>query len=169
MDKFLPTFLLLLSFHLEAKLMKPIQIDPGKSLGEVSVGQTSSSLLKAGFVADKVRIEIPGSLSYLTKDQLLVRLEDDRVVQIWFVGKDLSTLRYEGKSLPKATEPKAFAEFFKTCEPVVQGSGGKLLYCADRGVELSFPGPTGPVGFSVILPAEVEKIIGTKPSKDGNN
>ncbi len=129
----------------------------GKSLGDVSIGETFASLAKKGYLADNSRTLLPNSVSFMKKDDTFVRLKNDEVVQIWFDNLDM--IRFRGKKLPKSNTPQAFKKFFKGCEEF-QGSGGKLIYCESRGIELAFPGASGEVGFSVILPSEVQAIVG---------
>jgi hypothetical protein len=137
---------------------KVIDFFPGKSLGLVEIGGTLSSLKKLGFEFDDSRASNDPSISYMKKDNFLARLINDKVVQIWHNAHDLTMLRFNGKKLPADSSPASFKKFFQGCEEL-QGSGGKLLYCEHRGIELDFPRAKGPVGFSVILPSEVEKII----------
>ncbi len=130
--------------------MNTLQVVPGKSLGDVQIGDSSEILKKKNFVADNSRVT-PETTYFMRKD-FLVRLVKDRVVQIWYEG-DLKKLRVGDKSLPEKTDASSFRKFFKSCDPIVKGSGGEILYCENKGVEIVYSiDPVHGLGFSVLSP-----------------
>lgn len=145
----------LLILAVEVQAGRQMEIVPGKALGDVKIGEASDALKKIGFVFDESRMS---QNSYMKRGNLLVRLANDKVAQIWLEERHLGSLRFKGKRLPAKDDIASFKEFFQGCEEFL-GSGGTLLYCEHRGIELSFPGSMGPVGFSVVLPSDVEKIV----------
>lgn len=117
---------------------------PGKSLDDISIGETTDSLRRKNFVTDNSR-----EGNYLKRDDFLVRLNDDRVVQIWYSG-DLQNLRLGKRQLPSGKDLQTYAKFFNSCEQIIQGSGGQVLYCENRGVEITTSKIDDEIGFSVI-------------------
>lgn len=160
MKVLLSIFFLTILF-LNAEGSEPMKIQSGKSLGEVSIGDTSEHLKKLNFAPDNSRDSMATSTTYMKKANVLVRLVGGKAVQIWINYKDLKALRFNGKKLPNHNDPESFKKFFQGCKEV-QGSGGKSLYCENDGIELTFPGADGPVGFSVISPSEVKKMVGSQ-------
>ncbi len=127
-----------------------IPVIPGKILGDVMIGDTSEILRKKNFVVDDSRVSQDNT--YYKRTDFLVRLVKDRVVQIWYEG-DLKKLRVVGKSLPAKKDIPHFTKFFKNCDPIVKGSGGEILYCENKGVEIVFSiDPVHGLGFSVTSP-----------------
>ncbi|KYG69232.1 hypothetical protein AZI87_08480 [Bdellovibrio bacteriovorus] len=148
--------LITLAFSANGKNL--LTIIPGKRLSEVSIGDSASKLKKKGFITDDSR-QSPSTTTYMKKKDLLVRLQNDKAVQIWFEGKNLGELSLNGKALPASDNINSFKNFFKGCEEY-QGSGGQLLYCEKRGIEITSSGMNGSgVKISVIAPTEVEKIV----------
>jgi len=82
---------------------------PGKSLGQVSMGERLAELLKKGFLPDTSR----SPDIYLKKDLLLVRLQGERVVQIWFMGNTFTMLRLHQRKFPKQMIRKHLENFSK--------------------------------------------------------
>ena len=132
------------------------ELVPGRSLGNVNIGDTRSKLLQDGFKSDNIR----DSNHFLKHDNLLVRLEQDQAVQIWFEGNNLTVLSLRGKKLPKKKSAKSLKKFFRNCEPEVKGSGGFLIYCEDRGIELVFSFSGDFQGLSIITQSVAESVTG---------
>jgi len=126
-----------------------INIVPGKSFGDVNIGEKRINLNKRGFVRDQAR----RSESYLRKGNFLLRMENDSVVQIWLDGDSFENLRFEGKKFPSVLDLKTLKTYFKDCGPEIKSSGGTIVYCENKGVELTFSYfSPNPFGFSVINP-----------------
>lgn len=68
----------------------------------------------------------------------MARLENDVVVQLWFVGSDFSRLMLRGRTFPSVNMAKTLRGYFNKCKPDFQASGGVLIYCEDDGIELSY-------------------------------
>ena len=124
-----------------------MSVIPGSGLGTVSIGETRSDLIAQGFVFDQVRDHD----HYLRKSLILVRLENNQAVQIWYDG-NIRNLRLRGKKFPAKTDSKTLASFFRGCEPGVRGSGGVLIYCENRGIELNYSFPKRFDGISILVP-----------------
>jgi hypothetical protein len=123
-----------------------LELVPGKSLGEVSIGETSASLRAKGFTADTSRVS--EDYTYLVKPPLLVLLKDDKVAQICIpeVKKHFSVLRYKGKKFPKAKNLKSISKFLGGCADTQTGTGGLKKFCADGHVELTTNFPSNDLG-----------------------
>ena len=134
---------------------------PGKSLGDISIGETRGSLVKKGFVLDEIR----DTSKYLKKENILVVLEDNRAVQIWFESMNLSSLSLRGQKFPNINSPEVLRNFFKDCEPEYKGSGGILIYCENRGVELAYSFSKALQGLSVVTPAVANLVVGPRQKK----
>lgn len=150
--------LIVLSFSVRTLGAKVIQAVPGKSVGSVEIEQNTAELSKLGFKLDSTRSSMDASTHYFKKGNILARVKNSKVVQLWYDGRHLIDLRVDGKKLPTDGKVESFKKVFGDCEEV-SGSGGVLLYCRNRGIEFSFPGAEGPVGFSVIQPSEVANLI----------
>jgi len=127
---------------------------PGKSLGVVHIGDTMNQLVSNGFQPDKDR----DPLQFCRKGPILARLESDRVVQLWFDG-DYAHLLFKKKRFPSKKDPETLRKYFRDCEATVVGSGGTLIYCENRGVELAYRNNAEFIGLSIVTPDVVKKVI----------
>ncbi len=130
---------------------------PGKSLGGVSIGDSKADVIEKGFASDQDR----DPEQYFAKGLFLVRIEGHRVNQIWFNG-NAQNLYLREKKFPKSKDLKVLRSFFKNCESEILGSGGKLVYCENRGVELVFSFEGKLQVLSIVTPAVVESVVGPK-------
>lgn len=131
-----------------------LSIVPGKSLGEVRIGQSKVELIQQNFKLEENR----DPKVYFKKNNLLVRLEDEKVVQIWFEGQNLSELFFKDKSMPRKSDPQTLKKIFN-CEPKIEGTGGYLFFCENHGLELDYSPKHELVGFSVIAPKVADSIV----------
>lgn len=137
---------------------------PGKSLGQVSIGESSAKLEKIGFKLDTSRASDP-SVTYWIRGKHLARLKSDKVVEIWLNDVTSKTLTINKKRLPKKLNFQSLKKVLSNCEEH-EGSGGQLVYCEGRGVEFSFSRRDGSIGFSVLLPSEADAVLTTQPQKE---
>lgn len=140
----------------QRKPLETIEILPGLSLGPVKIGDTAEELRARGFVDDPVREKG----MFLQKDELLVRLDNGAAVQIWFDSNDFSKVRYGGRKLSGKPTLAKLKKFFSGCEPEVRGSGGLLVFCENRGIQLTTSYLRGLDGFSVTTPQNAAKVLG---------
>ena len=88
------------------------------------------------------------------------------MAQIWVDTEHLSKLKYQGKLLPKQKNRKALRQFFSGCEKNIEGSGGILVYCENRGLRLEFGFPENAEnsfgGLSVVDLADYESVVEKK-------
>ncbi len=89
-----------------------VKIFPGKSLGSVKIGDSSTRLKKMGFLLDNSKTSTDW---YFKKRKYLVRLTDDKAVQIWFDDKSLNSLRFKGKKMPDVPSIESFRKIFHDC------------------------------------------------------
>jgi hypothetical protein len=134
------TLLLSLFLMTSAHAERTMNIIPGKSIGDLNIGATSVELAPLGYTLDKWRSSIDPSVTYYKKGSTLVRLKNDRVVQVWPEYSSYKRLLINGKRLPKKLGLKDLKKSLQNCEQH-KGSGG-------------------PVGISVIQPSEVAGIVG---------
>lgn len=74
------------------------EIVPGKSLGDVNIGESRGSLTSRGFVEGKEYLE---SEKYMVRDFVHVLLEGEVVSQIWLTEYYTDKLRFNGKKFLK--------------------------------------------------------------------
>ena len=135
---------------------KKNEITPGKSLGSTCIGQTLAEIKSAGFLPDESR----DPMIHFKKNNVLVLLEKNTVSQIWFEALDLTALTLRGLVLPKKNDVKTLRKFFKNCGTAISGSGGVLIYCEKRGIELAYSHTNEFQGLSVLTPTMADKVSG---------
>lgn len=139
-----------------------VEVVPGLSLGPVKIGATKAELLELGFTEDAIR----EAGLYYRKGDVLVRLKGEMVVQIWHETENMSKLRFKGKKFPRKASLEALKKFFSGCEKDIEGSGGLIVYCENRGIEITTSYPRGEVsGFSITTPQNAAEMIGPTQSK----
>lgn len=138
---------ILLVMVVAVAMAKKVSLDlvPGKSLGEVTLGDSRTDLLAKGFTADPDRASL--EFTYLLKQPLLVLLKDDKVFEICLLDfpKHLKVLRYRGKDFPRSAQLETVSDFIGACEEQVVGSGGVIRRCGKGGVELATRYPSSTV------------------------
>lgn len=138
---------------------KILELVPGKSLGDVSIGESDVSLKSKGFELDRSYAEP----NYMRRGSILVRLENQKSIQIYFgdtdvLKADYERLRFEGKSLPKNLSFEKMKTFFKDCDVVMQ-IGATLLYCEQRKIRLGYGGlENSRPGVSIVLPNDYDLV-----------
>jgi hypothetical protein len=154
--------LLLLTFFFAvpglAKTKSPglIKIVSGRSLGVVSLGQSRQELIDLGFGPDGAMDPI----SYLENDGLLVRMEDNKVAQVYVDRSSFERLRFHGKKFPKNTTAKSLRKFFKGCGKIKKRPVGLLIYCEHAGIELTYskdPSTQGQLEGLAVVPGHTHK------------
>jgi hypothetical protein len=138
-------FLLMAVVAVAKSEKKFLELVPGKSLGEVSIGEAKADLLRKGFAVDDSRWS--EEYTYLLKQPVLVLLKGDKVAEICLmdVPKHLSRLRYKGKDFPRTAKLDTVSGFIGDCAEPVVGSGGIIRRCARGQVELATRFPSGEV------------------------
>ncbi len=138
-------FALLMMSSLPASAGLKLELIAGKSLGEVSLGETKTALLAKGFTVDSDRMS--EDYTYLVKKPLLVLLKEEKAARICVleVRKHLSALRFKGKKFPKSAKLEAISKFLGGCGQTQRGSGGLIRSCVDGGVELTTTLPSDDV------------------------
>lgn len=138
-----------------------LEIVPGVSLGDVSIGDSDVSLKSKGFELDN-NYATP---DYMVRGLMLVRLQDRKAIQIFFggnytVASDYDRLVFNGKTFPRDQSMKSLQSFFSHCDTVVQGSGGELLYCENRKVRISTSAmKESRVTVSVVLTSDYDQVV----------
>lgn len=149
----------------QAQAAEILSIIPGKSLGAIAIGDKREELLNKGFGPSGAH----DPEMYLRKDDIVVKLDHAQISEIFFDSPSYKNLRLRGKKFPKDTRAKAMRKFFKKCEPTVKSSGGTLIYCENRGIELSYSfEPSSKkrlIGLAIVTPAIVESTLKALPEK----
>jgi hypothetical protein len=148
-----------------AQAAEILSIVPGKSLGSISIDEKRESLLNKCFAPSGAH----DPEMYLRKDDIVVKLDSNKVSEIFFDSSSYKNLRLRGKKFPKDTRAKAMRKFFKKCGPSVKSSGGTLIYCENRGIELSYSSEPSSkkrlIGLAIVTPALVESMLNPPPEK----
>lgn len=132
------------------------ELVPGKSFGDVNLGEETSSLLRKGFVADK---EYAEGL-YLIRGGLHVSLFAKKADLIWLERDLWGKVLFKGKALPSLRSIQDAKKVFSSCEKPIQGSGGRMVYCENRGLRIDTSFPKDDVtGFSVVLPSNYDSMV----------
>jgi hypothetical protein len=110
------------------------EVIPGKSLGDVKLGESFDDVMAKGFA--KSNNGSPGE--FLRRGPLFVRFSKGKVAEISIDGDKIARATLRGKPLPANGDPATMRKFLTACEPDVTGSGGILIDCENRGVELVY-------------------------------
>ena len=155
--------LLILSHQAQAADI--LSIIPGKSLGSIEIDEKRADLLNEGFGPSGAH----DPEMYLRKGDIVVKLDNAKVSEIFFDSSSYKNLRLRGKKFPKDTRAKDMRRFFKKCGPSVKSSGGTLIYCENRGIELSYSSAPSSkkrlVGLAIVTPALVESVLNPSSEK----
>lgn len=141
------------------QIPETFELVPGKSLGDVSLGEERASLLRKGFVPDQDYAEG----LYVIRDGMHVSLYGDKADLIWLERNLWKKIYFKGKSLGSLNSLIDAKKIFSSCEDPVQGSGGQMVYCENRGLRIDTSFPKNSVsGFSVVLPSNYDSVVGAK-------
>lgn len=153
-----------------SQYMEPqiLEIIPGVSLGDISIGESDESLKSKNFEFDKTY----STQDYMRRGSVLARLQSQKVVQIFFgdtdtLKADYGRLVFKGKKFPINKNMANIKKFFEHCEPEVHNIGGALLYCESRKVRISFGtiDKSNP-GVSIVLPDDYDSVVSGADDKN---
>lgn len=141
------------------QIPETFELIPGKSLGDASLSEERTSLLRKGFIPNQ---EYAEGL-YLIRDGMHVSLYGNKADLIWLERDQWKKILFKGKPLGSLGSLIDAKKIFSSCEDPVQGSGGQMVYCENRGLRIDTSFPKNSVsGFSVVLPSNYDSVVGAK-------